>query len=194
MKIISLYTNDKILIKKATAGNREAQKWLYDTYAPKMLSVCRQYVKDLHFAEDVMVGGFVKVFKHLATFKYEGSFEGWIRRIMVRESITYLRKSQPIVYDDALVDYSSDTHITADSELDVEQIQLLIDALPEGYRIVFVLFSIEGYKHSEIAKMLHISESTSKSQLFKGRKLLQTKLKRLEMVQRSSFWDGQLFS
>lgn len=158
-----------------------------------MLNVCRQYIKDIHFAEDVMVGGFVKVFKYLGTFRHEGSFEGWIRKIMVRESISYLRKLQPIVYDDTLVDYSSDSMITTDSDLDAEQIQLLIDALPEGYKLVFVLYAIEGYKHSEIAEMLHISESTSKSQLFKGRKLLQEKLRILENMDNSKTGNNQQF-
>ena len=93
LKIISLYNNEKTLIKKSVAGNREAQKNLYEAYAPKMLSVCRQYIKDLQFSEDVMINGFVKVFNNLENFRYEGSFEGWIRRIMIRESISFLRKT-----------------------------------------------------------------------------------------------------
>ena len=148
-----------------------------------MLGVCRQYIKDLHFAEDIMVNGFVKVFAHLNTYKFEGSFEGWIRRIMIRESISYLRKQQFVVYDDDVLegrinqDFSSLT-----TELDIEHIQLLIDSLPEGYRTVFVLYVIEGYKHHEIGKLLEISESTSKSQLFKARRLLQEKLKAQNII------------
>lgn len=147
-----------------------------------MLGVCRQYIKDLHFAEDVMVGGFVKVFKYLGTFKHEGSFEGWIRKIMVRECITFLRKSQPIVFDDEVYDQAHKNRAVPISELDVEQIQSLIDALPEGYKMVFVLYAVEGYKHREIAEMLWISESTSKSQLHKARKILQEQLQILGMT------------
>ena len=178
MKIIPFYKNEKQLIKKSIEGKREAQQYLYDKYAPKMLGVCRQYIKDMQFAEDVMVNGFVKVFKHLESFKHEGSFEGWIRRIMVRESISYLRKKQFVVFDDEVYEKSNMDNVSISSSLDVEHIQKLIDELPEGYKMVFVLYAVEGYKHAEIAKILHISESTSKSQLFKARRVLQEKLKK----------------
>ena len=180
MKIISIYTNQKLLIKKAKTGNREAQKWLYDKHAPRMLSVCRQYIKDVHFAEDVMIKGFLKVFLHLHTFKSEGSFEGWIRRIMVRECITELRKQRRIVFDDTIFETCEMSQVSMDSELDVAYIQVLIDDLPEGYKTVFVLYAIEGYKHTEIAQMLEISVNTSKSQLFKARRMLQEKLRQQE--------------
>ncbi|ADY29820.1 MULTISPECIES: RNA polymerase sigma factor [Cellulophaga] len=180
MKIIKLYKNENTLIKKAAAADRDAQERLYNKYAPKMLSVCRQYIKDLQFAEDVMVCAFLKVFKYLDTFKFEGSFEGWVRKIMVRECITYLRKKQHIVFDDEVYERSAPKHITSTPDLDVEQVQLLIDALPEGYKIVFVMYAIEGYKHFEIAEQLGISENTSRSQLFKARKMLQEKLEKIK--------------
>ncbi|WP_420321728.1 RNA polymerase sigma factor [Flagellimonas sp.] len=177
MKIISLYTNEKLLIKRAIAGNGQAQQFLYEKYAPKMLSVCRQYVKDVQFAEDVMVNGFVKVFENLTSFQHRGSFEGWIRKIMVRESISYLRKKQFVVYDDEVLESRPKEAIEGTSILDVEYVQQLIDNLPEGYKMVFLLYAIEGYKHHEIAEILEISEGTSKSQLFKARKMLQENLK-----------------
>lgn len=180
MKIIKLYNNENTLIKKAAAADREAQERLYNKYAPKMLGVCRQYIKDLQFAEDVMVSAFLKVFKYLDTFKFEGSFEGWVRKIMVRESITFLRKKQHIVFDDEVYERSTPKYITSTPDLDVEQVQLLIDALPEGYKVVFVMYAIEGYKHSEIAEQLKISENTSRSQLFKARKMLQEKLEKIK--------------
>jgi len=177
LKIISFYKNEKALIKRALNGNQEAQRLLYETLAPKMLSICRQYIKDLQFAEDVMIGGFVKVFSHLHTFRHEGSFEGWVRRIMIRESISFLRKKQFVVFDeDAYRDYDI-ASVDSSYDLDVEQLQALIDALPEGYKMVFVLYSVEGYKHQEIAEMLDISVNTSKSQLFKARRWLQKRLK-----------------
>ncbi len=94
MKVIQLYKNETKLIKRAQTNNREAQHVLYELHAPKMLSVCRYYIKDLQHAEEAMLNGFFKVFKNLKHFKSEGSFEGWIRRIMVRESISFLRQQK----------------------------------------------------------------------------------------------------
>jgi RNA polymerase sigma factor (sigma-70 family) len=172
LKIIKLHNKEKSLIKKAIANNREAQQQLFEQYSPKMLGVCRQYVKDLHHAEDLLLQGFLKVFTNLHRFKHEGSFEGWIRRIMVNTCISYLRKKNVIdLFDEDYV--FNDTATESLENTSVEDIQKLIDQLPEGYKMVFNLYAIEGYKHSEIAEKLDISESTSKSQLFKARKLLQ---------------------
>lgn len=182
MKIIPFYKNEKQLIHRSSSGNREAQQRLYEKYAPKMLGVCRRYIKDMQFAEDAMVSGFVKVFKNLDSFRHEGSFEGWIRKIMVRECISHLRKRQFIVYDDYVLEEKTAIESKSHSEFDTEHIQLLIDALPEGYRTVFVLYAVEGYKHQEIADLLDISESTSKSQLFKARRWLQQKLKTQNII------------
>lgn len=182
MKIIPLYKNEKQLIKKAIAGNSDAQQRLYSKHAPKMLGVCRQYIKDVHFAEDVMVQGFLKMFKNLNTFKHEGSFEGWVRRIMIRESISFLRKQQFVVYDGAIYENNQNKGVLQPLDLDTEHIQQLIDGLPQGYKMVFVLYAIEGYKHAEIAEMLSVTESTSKSQLFKARKMLQEKLKKQNII------------
>lgn len=142
-----------------------------------MLGVCRQYIQDIQFAEDVMVEGFVKVFRNLKTFEHRGSFEGWIRRIMVRECISHLRKKQFVVYGEETYEHLSATAEHQTSPLDVEYIQHVIDGLPEGYKMVFVLYAVEGYKHEEIAQMLQISVGTSKSQLFKARKMLQENLR-----------------
>ncbi len=182
LKIIPFYKNEKQLIKKATSGNRDAQERLYKKHAPKMLSVCRQYIKDIHFAEDVMVQGFLKMFNKLDTFKFEGSFEGWLRRIMIRESISYLRKQQFVVYDDEVYEKNQSEEISQSTDLDTEHIQQLIDALPQGYKMVFVLYTVEGYKHKEIAEMLSITESTSKTQLLKARKLLQEQLRQQNII------------
>lgn len=176
LKVIKLYQNKDALIKKAANNNREAQQVLFDMYAPKMLSICRYYISDLHFAEDVMLHGFFKVFTHLKGFKNEGSFEGWIRRIMVRESISFLRKQKHIEFSIEDLKYENDYDDSLNTTMDVADIQKLIDGLSEGYRIVFVMYAIEGYKHHEIASMLNITEGTSKSQLFKARKILQEKI------------------
>ncbi len=182
LKVIPLYKNEKRLIEKAAANNREAQHRLFEIHAPKMLSVCRYYINDLQTAEEVMLNGFFKVFTKLKTFKGEGSFEGWVRRIMVRESISYLRKrDQPEFLSDEIENY--DHSYDPYSELDSQEIQSLIDALPEGYRMVFVMYAIEGYKHEEIGELLNISPGTSKSQLFKARKLLQENIRKLNKSQ-----------
>lgn len=179
LKVIQLYKNETKLIEKAIANNREAQRVLYETYAPKMLSVCRSYINDLHFAEDVMLNGFFKVFSHLKSFKSEGSFEGWIRRIMVRESIDFLRKRKDMEFPTEEVYQEKHLQGYADLDIGISEMQQLIDGLPEGYRVVFIMYAIEGYKHQEIAELLSISEGTSKSQLFKARKLLQEKLNKI---------------
>ncbi|MHA7842643.1 MAG: RNA polymerase sigma factor [Winogradskyella sp.] len=179
MKVIQLHKNETKLIQRAAKNNREAQHVLYELHAPKMLSVCRYYIKDVHKAEEVMLNGFFKVFKHLKTFKNEGSFEGWIRRIMVREAISFLRQQKHIEFaieDDYLEqDYTNNIK----TNIEVAEIQQLIDSLPEGYKMVFIMYAIEGYKHNEIAELLNISEGTSKSQLFKARQMLQKKIKEL---------------
>mgnify|MGYP003676738567 CR=1 FL=1 len=170
LKVIQLNNNEEALIKKAKKNNREAQHVLFELHGPKMLSVCRYYIKDLQHAEEVMLNGF---------FKNEGSFEGWIRRIMVRESISFLRQQKKIQFfiEDTFVkeDYGNNIN----TNIEVAEIQQLIDALPEGYKMVFVMYAIEGYKHQEISDMLNIAIGTSKSQLFKARKMLQEKLKEL---------------
>lgn len=181
MKIIPLHNKEKIIIDKAIKQNREAQQQLFELYSPKMLGVCRQYVKDLHHAEDLMLQGFFKVFTNLKQFTGKGSFEGWIRKIIVNTCISYLRKKNPIqLSDDDFV--FNDAATTSLENTDVEDIQKLIDNLPEGYKLVFNLYAIEGYKHAEISKKLQISESTSKSQLFKARKYLQASYNKMNLI------------
>lgn len=176
LKVIQLYKNEAQLIKKTTQNNREAQHILFELHAPKMLSVCRYYIRDLQHAEEVMLNGFFKVFTKLKDYKSEGSFEGWIRRIMIRESISFLRQQKNVEFSTKDIEVYDEVTNNIKTELEVEEIQLLIDNLPEGYRMVFVMYAIEGYKHSEIAEELNITEGTSKSQLFKARKLLQQQL------------------
>ena len=176
MKVVTLFNNETKLIKKAAQNNREAQHVLFEMHAPKMLSVCRYYVKNLQHAEEVMLNGFLKVFTNLKSFRGEGSFEGWIRRIMVRESISFLRQKKTIQFVDD--DYEHfEIEDQNSQQYDVAQLQELIDNLSEGYKMVFVMYAIEGYKHAEIATLLGISEGTSKSQLFKARKLLQNNIR-----------------
>lgn len=179
LKVIQLHNNEAQLIKKAAQNNHKAQRVLYELYAPKMLSICRYYIDDVQYAEDVMLNGFFKVFTKLIDFKQEGSFEGWIRRIMIRESISFLRQKKSIEFSTEDIEVFEEVTNNIKTELEVEEIQLLIDNLPEGYRMIFVMYAIEGYKHSEIAELLNITLGTSKSQLFKARKLLQQQVNAL---------------
>lgn len=178
MKVIPLHQEEKKLIALAVDHNRQAQQQIYTKFSSKMLSVCRQYINDLHHAEDVMITGFMKVFTYLNKFEHKGSFEGWIRRIMIYECIDYLRvkknnfNHQDI--EDVRVNENESVYEMEDFSMD--DIQNMIDNLPNGYKMVFNLYAIEGYKHQEIAEMLSISEGTSKSQLSHARKLLQQQI------------------
>jgi RNA polymerase sigma-70 factor (ECF subfamily) len=178
LKVIQLHhKNNTTLIKRAAKGKRDAQHTLFETHAPKMLSVCRYYIKDMQNAESVMLKAFFKAFTNLENFKNEGSFEGWLRRIMVRESISFLRQEKHIEFSVEDETIHQEHYNNVDSQIEVAQIQQLIDELPEGYKMVFVMYAIEGYKHHEIATILNISQGTSKSQLFKARQMLQKKIK-----------------
>lgn len=184
MKVIPLFKNETQLIARVVKNHRGSQQHLYTKYSPKMLSVCRMYIKDLHHAEEAMLNGFFKVFSNLASFKNEGSFEGWVRRIMIRESISYLRTKRSLVFQENGLENFAESSNNIQSGMEVEEIQSLIDTLPEGYRVVFVMYAVEGYKHHEIADILGITEGTSKSQLFKARKMLQ---ERLAITENSSY-------
>ncbi|THF51191.1 RNA polymerase sigma factor [Flavobacterium supellecticarium] len=182
MRVINLHQEEKELIAMAVENNRHAQHKIYSLFAPKMLSVCRQYLKDVHLAEDVMITAFMKVFTNLKTFEHKGSFEGWIRRIMVNECISHIRVQKPVKFTED-ESYFEERFNDIESQLSVDDIQFLIDKLPDGYRMVFNLYAIEGYKHQEIGKMLGISEGTSKSQLSHARKMLQDQINKLKNYQ-----------
>ena len=175
MKIIHLHQEEAEIIKLAVENNRQAQQQIYGRFSSKMLSVCRQYIKDIQLAEDVMITAFMKVFTNLSKFEHKGSFEGWIRRIMVNECISYLRVQKKVKFTEDEI-YVEESFNAIDIQFSIDQIQFLIDALPDGYKMVFNLYAIEGYKHNEIAKMLGINEGTSKSQLSHARKMLQTQI------------------
>ncbi len=182
MKVINLYQKENEIIQQAVENNRHAQQQIYLKFSPKMLSVCRQYVKDIPLAEDIMITAFMKVFLNLSRFEKKGSFEGWIRRIMVNECISFLRTQKKVPFID-FENYKETPTIFFETEFSVEEIQQLIDNLPDGYKMVFNLYAIEGFKHHEIAKMLSIDEGTSKSQLSHARKLLKEQLLKMKNIQ-----------
>jgi RNA polymerase sigma-70 factor (ECF subfamily) len=179
VKLINLHKDLEQLIKEAQQHNQKAQYRLYKQFAPKMLSVCRLYISDLQHAEDVMSNGFVKVFKNLDRFENKGSFEGWIRRIMVTTAIDFLRQQKRIEFSTDVVEHYEEVEMPSVSEWSVEELQALIDQLPEGYKLVFTMYVIEDYSHKAIAESLNISEANSRSQLFKAKRLLKAKLQTL---------------
>ncbi len=162
------------LIKGCLRRDRSAQKLLYDSYSSKMYGLCYRYVKDAMEAEDVLVTAFMKVFEKIDQFKNEGSFEGWIRRIVVNEALTSLRRNRSMYIETELeqVDYDPN-YKTVSDHLEVEDLIQVVNELPTGYRIVFNMYAIDGYSHKEIAESLGISENTSKSQLCRARTYLQ---------------------
>lgn len=179
MKVIDLHQPQKEIIALALENNRQAQQKIYAQFAPKMLSVCRQYIKDLHHAEDIMITAFMKVFTNLKSFEHKGSFEGWIRRIMINECISYIRVHKKVSFlEDEY--YLEGSFNNIESNFSVDDIQFLIDDLPDGYRMIFNLYAIEGFKHKEIASLLGINEGTSKSQLSHARKMLQQQISKLK--------------
>ena len=179
MKVLYLNQEEKEIIRLAIENNRSAQQKIYVQFSSKMLSVCRQYVKDIHQAEDIMITAFMKVFTNLKNFQHNGSFEGWIRRIMVNECISHIRVQNKVSFIED-ENYLEESFNNIESQFSVDDIQFLIDSLPDGYKIVFNLSAIEGYKHKEISSMLGITEGTSKSQLSHARKMLKEQIRALK--------------
>ena len=139
-----------------------------------MYVVCLRYAKSSSEAQDILQDGFIKVFDKIHQFGFQGSFEGWIRRIMINTALNYCRKSSIMFELDGMEALAElQTASKAVSRLSEQEILQMIQCMPDGYRLVFNLYVIEGYKHSEIAKMLNISKNTSRSQLSKGRKFIQ---------------------
>jgi len=185
LKVINLHQDENEIIALAVANNRQAQQCIYSKYSSKMLSVCRQYIKDMQLAEDVMITAFMKVFVNLGRFENKGSFEGWIRRTMINECISFIRVQKKVHFIEETV-YYEEIDSETDFQFSIEDVQSLIDSLPDGYKIVFNLFVIEGHKHKEIASMLGINEGTSKSQFAHARRILKNQINVLKNKEKYS--------
>ncbi|MBC7535694.1 MAG: sigma-70 family RNA polymerase sigma factor [Ferruginibacter sp.] len=155
--------------------NHVCQRLLFEKYAGKMLSLCQRYLKDQQEAKDITQEGFIRVFDFIHQFKHEGSFEGWLRRIFVNVATRHASKRQ-ISFTDIDIIETDTTMIDASvvSKLSEDEIHRFISRLPEGYRFVFNLNVIEGYSHEEIGTLLGIQASTSRTQLTKARRMLQS--------------------
>jgi RNA polymerase sigma factor (sigma-70 family) len=170
--------SDQKLVFECLENNQLALKHLYERFSATMLGILIRYAKDTMEAEDMLQEGFIRVFNNLHQYRYEGSLSAWVRRIMINTAINYyksnLRYNQSVDID--LVSNTSHVSVDALDTMSEKHLIQLIKGLPEGYRMVFNLYIIEGYSHKEIAKMLNISENTSKSQLSRARKSLQNKI------------------
>ncbi|PJJ74491.1 RNA polymerase sigma-70 factor (ECF subfamily) [Thermoflavifilum aggregans] len=169
------YQDDRALVQACLEGRREAQKALYERFAPRMLGLCVRYVGNRVDAEEVMQEGFISVFLHLHQFRFAGSLEGWIRRIMVRAAVNYTRRRKWISLDDSKEDTEQNSVAVQTTAEERELIQLILQ-MPKGYRTIFNLYVVEGYAHREIAELLGIDEGTSRSQFARARAWLQARL------------------
>ncbi len=183
-KLVKLPTQESKLVKQCKRGNQAAQRELYERFAPQMLSVCRRYVKTTEDAEEVLSNAFIKVFRKIDQFSGKGPLGGWIRRIMVNESLNYIRYQKNLFVEIEEENHREVAHEQLQEKIDSDYLLQLISELPLGYRTVFNLFALEGYGHKEIAEKLGISENTSKSQLSKARQQLQQKLQNNELLYR----------
>jgi RNA polymerase sigma factor (sigma-70 family) len=173
LKILSDKREEE-LVRGCQKNDRLTQKKVYEKYSSKMFVICKRYLKEEYEAEDALANGFFKVFSKIDQYKNEGSFEGWVRRIIVNECLNQLRKNKSMYIVNSLENAKEqEEYHNADTILDAEELLQLIAKLPDGYRTVFNLYAIEGYNHQEIADLLQISEGTSKSQLSRARSLLQ---------------------
>ena len=172
--------DDITLVNECVKGNARAQRMLFDKFAGKMMSVCLRYAKSTEQAEDVLQDGFVKVFMKLSDYKKEGSLEGWVRRIMVNTALDQIRKEVKFKgnLDIEDVGYKIENNAFITEQLMAEDLMKLVRAMPDGYRIVFNMFAIEGYSHAEIAETLGVTENTSKSQYSRARAYLRERLEK----------------
>lgn len=171
------FTTEAALIKGCLKGDRKAQQHLYDHYCGRFLAICQRYIRDRDTAEDVMIEGFMRIFEKLSQYQGKGSFEGWMKKIMVREALMALRKNKNLMLEVTLDDHEEIVEAQYESkDLEAEELMKMIHDLPLGYRTVFNLYAIEGYSHAEIGELLGISENTSKSQLSRARDILKQKL------------------
>lgn len=166
--------SDSELVEGCLQGHRDSQQQLYKKYASKMFGVCLGYAKDRDDAKDIMQEGFIKVFGSLKNYKGDGSLEGWVRRIIVNTAIDYYRKSlkerNSVDIEDAR---DLPVEVSVLERMQATELLELVNRLPDGARMIFNLYVVEGYTHKEIAEMLQINQGTSKSQFARARTLLQ---------------------
>lgn len=173
------------LIKACINEDASSQREVFNRFSSRMLGVCHRYARTSADAEDILQDAFIKVFDKIHQFKFQGSFEGWIRKIVVN---TALKKYSVSRYEKEVVGYEikdrdeSPMEPSSYSHLTEKELLVLINNLPDGYRLIFNLYVIEGYQHEEIAEMLGIQPGTSRSQLVKARNMLQKQILQLQKI------------
>lgn len=170
--------SEEEIIEGCKKGQREAQEELYKRYAGKMMGVCIRYFTHREEAEDALQEGFIRVFTFITSYTGKGSFEGWLKKIIVNTALNTYRSNMKYLFhlnQEAMDREPNSQHHDPDT-LSRDELLKLIQNMPDGYRLVFNLYEIEGYSHKEIAEMLNVSESTSKTQLMKARAYLQKKV------------------
>jgi len=170
--------NIEKLLRKSAEGNKKSQKHLYDQFVDILFSTILRYVKNEYDAEDILLQAFLKIFQKLKDFEYlnDRAFVGWLKRIAINEALMFKRKSLSMVYkldDENELQYENTVIPDFMEEKDLLKV---IEDLPDGYKTVFLLHVVDGYSHKEIGENLNIAEGTSRSQFFKARNLLQSKL------------------
>lgn len=173
--------DEQKLIRQCLANNPAAVSQLYKKFSPVLFAICLRYAANREEAKDLLHDGFIKILNHLTEFRFEGSFEGWMKRIMVNAAINHYKKASRSSF--AGLEHIAppgDDNPDAFERMNVDELICLIASLPDGYRQIFNLYALEGFKHREIAEMLGISENTSKSQYMKARKWLIHKLSFLD--------------
>lgn len=172
---------DQELIKGCLDNKREYQQLLYRQYSSKLMGICVRYASNVDEAKDFLQEGFIQIFTKLETFKHLGSFEGWMRRIVVNTCLSHLRKQSQYlqVLEEDQIEIEADS---TEDYLNTKDLLKFIQQLPAGFRQVFNLYAIEGYSHREIGEMLSISEGTSKSQFSRAKKSLQKLINKEELI------------
>ena len=166
---------DRSLIDGCIQGESKAQKQLYEKYAPAMMSICLRYVREKETARDLMHDGFVTLFTKIHTYSGNGSFRAWIKKIIVNTVLEYFRKNDILRFSTNIDNayYLEDTDISVFEQMSADELLECVYQLPDGCRTIFNMYAIEGYSHAEIAQMLNIQESTSRSQYVRARQTLQ---------------------
>lgn len=178
--------SDKELVEGCLRNDRKFQRILYDRFAPLLYAVCIRYAGNRHDAEDILQDGLIKVFASIRKFRGDGSLEGWIKRIVINTALMHIRKMKNSIVEShaSYAEDSMETGIDGDilERISAAEITRVISALPEGYRTVFNLNALDGYSHAEIAVMLNINESTSRSQLTKARNMIKARIKSITEI------------
>ena len=167
------------LVQKCMKNDRAAQKQMYEWLAPRMFAVCLRYVGDRESARDVMHDAFITLFSKLGSYKGEGAFEGWARRVFITTSLMHLRKKDVLKYAEDVQTHGNDMGYDPSviDRMDAQSLLKIVSQMPAGFRTVFNMYAIEGYSHQEIAKELGITEGGSRSQLSRAKIWLKDKLK-----------------